>query len=145
MGPRRLSFLAPAIAILLLIGCDDPVTPVTPVTAASLAGTYSATTFTVTPPGQSLIDVLAAGGSLNITLNANGSTTGTLFVPAAASGSGDVTESMTGTFTISGSTVDFTQTADTFVKDMPFTISGNTLRGNETYAGAVVVLVLTRS
>ena len=139
----QLPLLVPVFTLPLLIGCSDD--PVTPITAASLAGTSNATTFTVTPPGQALINVLSAGGSLTITLNADGSTTGTLFVPAAASGSGDVTASMVGTFTISGSTVEFTQADDTFVRDMTFTVSGNTLSGNETFSGAVVVVVLTRS
>src|SRR6266566_4781292 len=113
---------------LLLAACGDDSTG-----PASVAGQYAATT-----------DVLAAGGSLTITLTANGTTPGQLFVPAALNGGTPLTASMDGTFTLSNGVVTFSQAADTFVRDMPFTVLGKTLAGSKDFSGTTVTVVLTR-
>lgn len=51
-----------------------------------LSGTYLATIFLVTPTGQSQADVLAAGGSLSITIDESGNTTGSLNIPGSVTG-----------------------------------------------------------
>ncbi len=66
------------IGLSLAFGCGD-----SPVTPEQLVGTYEATTFALS--GDVTEDVLAAGGSLTITFNAGGSTSGSLFVPASSS------------------------------------------------------------
>lgn len=90
-------------------------------------------------------DVLAAGGSLTITLTANGTTTGQLFVPAALNGGTPLTESMDGTFTPSSGVVTFSQAADTFVRDMPFTVLGKSLAGSKDFSGTTITVLLTPS
>ena len=113
----------------------------------ALAGTYNATEFTTTgTSGQT--NELAAGSTLNITLNSNGSTTGHLHL-AATSGHPALDRDMAGTWTQSGMTVNFDQSADTFVRDLPFAVvaQGSTwsLVGDGTFSGTNVHLTLTRS
>jgi hypothetical protein len=110
-----------------------------------LAGSYSATVFKVTPAGQATIDVLAAGGSLTITITGNNTTSGTLSIPASLNGGVPFTASMEGTVTLSGSTVAFQQTADTFVRDLSWTFAGNSLSvSNQLVSGDAHTLTLTK-
>jgi hypothetical protein len=112
--------------------------------ASPLAGSYVATTFQVTPTGQSMIDVLAQGGTLGISITDDNSTSGTLFVPASVAGTA-ITESMAGTAVQTGNTVRFTQSSDTFVRDLTFTVNGSTLQVvNQPLSGATFNVVLTR-
>ncbi len=123
---------------LLLAACGDASTG-----PASVAGQYAATTFNLVQ-GATTTDVLGAGGRLTITLTANGTTTGQLFVPAALNGGTPLTASMDGTFTLSNGVVTFSQAADTFVRDMPFTVLGKTMAGSKDFSGTTVTVVLTR-
>ena len=110
-----------------------------------LAGTYEATLFVVTPTGQSPIDVLAAGGSLSITVEASGATSGTLFVPASVTGEAPLTASMAGTASINALTVEFDQTADTFVRDLTWYREGTALTVvNQSAGGATFSISLVR-
>ena len=138
---RRLSLLAASSVLLasasVACGSDGPTQP-------SVAGAYVATTFRVTPAGQPMIDVLAGGGTLSINIAADNSTTGSLTLPASLAGS-TTSLTMAGTAVVSGSTIKFQQTADTFVRDLTFTISGNTLSAtNQTVGGATFNVTLTR-
>ena len=139
---RRLSLLAASSVLLasasVACGSDGPTQP------SSVAGAYVATTFRVAPAGQSTIDVLAGGGTLSINIAADNSTTGSLTLPASLAGS-TTSLSMAGTAVVSGSTIKFQQTADTFVRDLTFTISGNTLSAtNQTAGGATFSVTLTK-
>ena len=105
-GPSCLR--AAAAAVVTISACGrNPFTP----TVADMAGTYSATTFTSTN-GATTTDHLAVGGSLTLTLGPDGTTTGRLFVPGGAEGGGDLDADMAGTWTLTGSTVDFAQAAE---------------------------------
>jgi hypothetical protein len=109
----------------------------------NVAGTYTATTFTTTS-GTVTTDQLAAGASFTITLAPDRTTTGRLFVPGADEGGGDLDADMAGTWTLSGSTVEFAQTADTFVRDMPFIATRDRLQGEATFSGTTVRVTLTK-
>ncbi len=122
--------------LLLVAGCSDTIGP------ESLAGTYVATEFTLT--GQVSGDVLAAGGSLSITLNADGTTSGSVFVPAALNDGEDFTASLAGTFTVADGSITFTQDADTFVRDITWEVDVTLLRGAGTFSGVTITVVLTR-
>ena len=131
-----------ALAVgLTLAGCsDDDGTDI-----SDVAGSYEATTFVVTPDGEGPIDVLAAGGFINITINANGTTTGDMFLPASVAGT-DQAFSMDGTASIVGSEqVAFDQVADSFFRELTFTIEAEELVVLEQRAGsAVFTITLTR-
>lgn len=81
---------------------------------------------------------------LNIVLMANDSTTGRLFVPGGADSGVDLDADLTGTWVLHGDTVEFSQTADTFVRDMPFVYAGNKLSGEAQFSGVSVRVVMAR-
>ena len=110
-----------------------------------IAGTYTATVFKVTPTGQAQIDVLAAGGSLTITIGSANATSGSLNIPASINGGTPFTASMTGTASLSGTTVHFQQTADSFVRDLAWTASSNSLTvTSQVVAGASYTITLSK-
>jgi hypothetical protein len=79
-------------------------------------------------------------------LAANGATSGHLHM-AASAGNPVFDADMTGTWTMNGNVVDFTQTADTFVRDMVFTlqlVATNTwdLVGDQAFSGTRIQLTL---
>ena len=110
-----------------------------------LAGTYRADHFMVTPQGESEKDVLAAGGSLVITIEADGSTTGSLNIPASVTGGAAFNASMAGTATVTQLTVEFEQQADTFVRDLIWLrIEGKLTVINAAAGGANYTITLLR-
>lgn len=112
---------------------------------STIAGTYTATVFSVTPTGQAAINVIAAGGSLTIAIATNNATSGSLAIPASINGGTAFNADMAGTATVSGSTVHFQQTADTFVRDLTWTHSGTTLTvSNQAAGSASYTITLTR-
>lgn len=129
------------IGSVLFAACSSDNSDTTP----QLAGTYVATTFVVTPSGQPAADILAAGGSLNITISASGVSSGTLGVPNGIYGGGTA-GSMAGTATVTnGTQVTFAQNADTFVRDLPWTLStANLSVTSQIVSGTAYTIVLTR-
>ena len=91
------------------------------------AGNYTAILFRTTgASGQR--DELAAGSTISLNLASNGTTSGHLHV--APSASNPVLDAdMAGTWREDGSVVTVSQGADTFVKDMPFTLSNDPVNG----------------
>jgi len=127
---RRLPITLAVASILAACGSD------TPTETTALAGSYRATTFRVTPSGQSAIDVLAQAGTLTLTVGADNATSGSLTVPASVSGGTALTASMAGTAVRTGNTVRFQQSADTFVRDLVWTVSNNALTVADQAAGS---------
>ncbi|MNC92474.1 hypothetical protein D3C83_89090 [compost metagenome] len=82
---------------------------------------------------------------LFINLNANGSTTGTLFIPEGNTDGSDLTVNLAGTWSISGNVVTFDQGADTFVRDMEFVFDGDALVADETFGGTRIQVTLERA
>lgn len=110
-----------------------------------LVGTYLATTFLVTPSGQGVLNVLALGGTLGLNVANNYVTSGTLIVPASVNGGSTFTASLAGTATRTGSSVRFTQSADTFVRDLTFTLAENRLEAvDQVVGGTRYNIILTR-
>lgn len=128
-----------AVLAAAVVSCGDDALSV-----QDVVGTYTATSFSVTPTGQAAIDVLAGGGSLAITLAGDGSTTGVMAIPASINGGTALLESMAGTFTLTGTTITFDQAADTFVRDVDFTVSGRRLHAAESLGSAAVDVTLAR-
>jgi hypothetical protein len=140
---RSLLFIGLPALLLACGGSDEPST-------SAAAGGYVATTFRTTgTSGQQ--DQLAIGSTLQINLAENGSTSGHLHA-AAYAGAPAFDADMAGTWTASasGNTIDFTQAADTFVRDMLFTVGTDvngimTLTGDQTFSGTRIQLTLTRA
>ena len=131
------------LLVLLCLGC----TPEDVLGPNDLVGTYTAGTFNLVHNADTT-DVLAAGGSIVINLASTGVTSGQLTVPASLAGGTEFVADMAGTFAISGNSVHFTQGADTFVRDLSFTITGAgpvvSLAGSATFSDTTVNIVLTR-
>ncbi len=139
-GLRRATLAAMLVLPLASCGSDTPTA-----SSGSLAGTYRATAFRVTPTGQPAIDVLPQGGSLTLTIAADRSTTGSLSLPASAAGGTALTASMAGTAVQTGGTIRLQQTADTFVRDLTWSVSASALSVTEQQAGgARFTITLTR-
>jgi hypothetical protein len=103
----------------------------------AVTGTYTATQLTTTEGGTST-NQLAAGASITLTLNANGTTSGRFIVP------GELDADLTGTWTLSGTTVSLSHSADTFLTDTDFQVQGNRLVGDETFGSTRVQVTLTK-
>ena len=125
----------------LFLGCSDSLSPGT-----SVVGKYDAIILVTTPSGGSARNELQAGGSLTITLNSDGSTSGHLHL--AANGLTPVFDAdMAGTWAQNGDVVTFTQAADTFIRNMTFTIqristSVAFLVGDQVFSGTRINLTL---
>lgn len=139
---RSLLLIGLPALLLACGGSDEP-------SSSAYAGSYVATSWTTTG-NSGHQDQLLAGSTLQITLAPNGTTTGHLHV--AASGANPVFDAdMAGTWAVSGNViVDFTQAADTFVKNMLFTVGSNiqgiiTLTGDQTFSGTRIEIILTRA
>jgi hypothetical protein len=130
----RQPVLAATIALGSIVACSEGTSP----TMAGVAGAYTVTAFTTTTSGQTTNE-LAQGASLTLVLSAQGTVTGSLIIPAES-----VDENMAGSWTLNGSTVTFSQAADTFVRDMDFTVGSGTLAGDETFGSTRVQVTLTR-
>ena len=132
--------LVTTAVVSVSVACgDDPFVP----TVDNVAGSYTVTTFTTTS-GSVTTDWLAAGASFTITLASNGTTTGRLFIPGGEEGGGDLDADMAGTWMLTGSTAEFGQAADTFVRDMPFTASANRLLGQASFSGTTIRVTLIK-
>jgi hypothetical protein len=150
---RSAVILGLTVALGGMSACGEDPVQSQDISRAELVGRFEATTIHVDPNGsEAPIDVLEElGGEMEVTLNADGTTTGHILVPGAGEGDGDLDESLTGTFTFEEDTgeLSFEQGADTFVRDLTFQSvrSGGTieLRADETLAtGDAFEVVLRR-
>ncbi len=133
---RGLLMLVAAVAI----ACSgDPFKP----TTENVVGDYSVQTL-ITTDTSGTVDWVATGATWTISLAANGTTSGHLFLPGAAEGGGDFNADMVGTWTLSGDSIQFDQAADSFVRDMAFAALENRLTGDHTFSGTRVRLALTK-
>jgi hypothetical protein len=93
------------------------------------------------------VDVLALGGSLDLVLTSQGTTTGTLVVPAVFTEDGvdDDIISLEGSYTRTGNTLRFEQEGDSFVRDVAWTVGPGTLTTTYTDPEGTIEVTLTRS
>lgn len=138
---RRGSLFAP-VALLLLLACggSDSFTP----TEETVAGTYEAGVFTVTS-FSGTTDLLLAGATVDATLAPDGTTSGRLFVPGGDDDGSDLDEDLGGMWTLSGDTVTFNQTADTFIGEAEFIAGRNTLTAEGSFNGLAIFLQLVKA
>ena len=87
--------------------------------------------------------MLASGASVTLILGADGTTSGRLFVPASITPQVDAP--LTGPWTFFNATdIDLASNSDTFLRDMLFTVGGNTLVGDQTFGAVRIQIVLTK-
>ncbi len=134
-----LSLLTAAAILISIVACSDSFKPNT----ANVAGTYRLQRL-ITTDILDTNDWVAAGATLSLTLNTNGTTAGHIFAPGAGSGGSDFDADLAGTWNLTGDVVTFSQTADTFLRDMPFIAGENRLSGDQTFSGTRVTAVLTK-
>ncbi len=139
MGNLRAVAVCLALAIAAC-GDDDPFNP----TVDNVAGSYTASTFTIESDLLGTVNLLAAGATVSATLDADGTTTGRLFIPEGDDDGSDLDVDLTGTWTLTGDTVTFSQTEDSFIRDVDFVASENRLTGEGTFDDTDVLLVLTK-
>ena len=110
--------LAPVVMLVAAVGCggSDSTGP----QPSGLAGSYTAVQW-VTTGGSGQTNQIANGGTLQITLSDNGSTSGRMHV-AASNGNQAADFDLSGTWSQSGNNINFTQTVDNFLKDVTFAI-----------------------
>lgn len=154
MSFPRLGLRAAALVFAVsTLACNEP----TGTTRDQLSGSYVASlpatggsafgslTFTTTEGGVT-VDRVAEGAEIKLVLAADGTTSGSLFVPNAdpeAPGE-SFTADLTGTWSVAGNVITLTHGADTFLRDMPLTVKGDRLEGDRTFGNVRVRLSLVR-
>ena len=112
----------------------------------TVSGNYRATEW-VTTGGTEQTNQLNAGSLLSMALASDGTTTGHLHV-AASGGNPAFDADMAGTWSMSNNEVTFSQAADTFVRDLTFTLvpSGSVwaLTADQVVNGTRIQLTLTQ-
>lgn len=126
---RAILFVGLPVALL---ACGSSTT--TP-SGNSAAGSYSAIYFVTTGSAGQRNEVLA-GSTLVLNLNADGTTSGHLHV-AAAGANPAFDADMAGTWTQTAFTVNISQRADTFVRNMSFSMSFDAAGGWDLYGDTV--------
>jgi len=126
---------------MMACGGSDSTSP-----SGNVAGSYTATQF-VTTGSSGQTNQILAGSTLVINLAGNGTTTGHLHL-AAQGGNPVLDYDMAGTWAQTGTTVNFSQTADTFVRNIPFTVVANgskwALEGTGSFSGTAVQITLSQ-
>ena len=142
---RKELLVVGAVAALTACGSDS-----TGPSGESAAGNYTAISFrTSGTSGQR--DELAAGSTVTLNLAANGTTSGHLHIaPTSPSASDSFDADLAGTWDQSGNVVTFTQTADSFVRDLRLTLQqdpadGWVLVGDQNFSGTNVKITLKRA
>ena len=129
---------ASAVAVMIgILGCGNSTEPEPNVTIS-----YRAIGWTITEAGMET-NALQAGATLVLDLTEDGRVSGTLFMPAAINDGADLTADMAGTYSISQGILRFAQTADTFVREVEWSVDEQELTADEDVGGAAVVVVLS--
>lgn len=128
------AWMALALIVPAVAACDRK----------ELNGTYAATTFTVANTGSAPQDVLAAGGSINLTIGRDLTTSGSMFIPASVTGTTPFSVSLLGTAAEQGDSVKLNLVQDSFLRDIYLLFDGSTLTGTGTFNGTSVLVTLSK-
>jgi hypothetical protein len=134
---RRSAALATAL-LLASCGNDDRFSP----TVDNVSGSYSASSFTLTS-SSGIVDLLASGASVQVTLTSDGATTGRLLLPGGDTG-GDHDEDLTGTWMLTGAKVTISPVGPSVLRFAQFTAGPHQLTGERILSDQTLRLVLIR-
>lgn len=95
--------------------------------------------------GLATVDALSAGASIALTLRENGTTSGAFVIPASLNNGVAETLDLAGTFQHTNNTVTISPTADTFIRNIPWTAGTNTLVTTVAAGGIQYDVALTRN
>jgi len=139
---RNAALLAAAMLLSFTAACGSDKS--TGPDLEDVAGSYEATVLTATQAGTEH-DVIAAGAIIELVLDEDGTTAGHLSIPASDLSNGEAVDAdMAGSWTLDGTTVHITQSADTFIRDLPLAVDGSNLTGDATFDDVQVHLVMSR-
>jgi len=113
-------------------------------TMDDLAGEYEAAIFTTQETGAGVVNQLSLGSFIELTLSADGTTMGRLFVRDGTEGGGDLDADLTGRWTLAGHAVTLDHAADTFLRDVTFTVDGDRLVTEASFSGGTINVVLEK-
>lgn len=122
-----------ALILAVLAACSGSNGP-----DVSPAGAWHATKLVVTENGTRT-DGVAAGVTIAMVLTSNGSTSGTLHIPAALNDSGvDGNESLAGTWSFDADSthISFDHATDSFIRDNPWAYNGSMMNYSAAGSGA---------
>jgi hypothetical protein len=135
---RRSAALA-VVFFLASCGDDGGFSP----TVDNLSGSYSASSFTITS-SSGIVDLLASGASVQVTLTSDGTTTGRLLLPGSDTDS-DHDEDLAGTWTLTGDKVTFSPRGPSVLRFAQFTAAPDQLTGERILSDQTLRLVLIRN
>jgi len=124
----------------VFLACSDPFTP----TVENVAGTYTLERLTEFHGTVGATNWVPRGGTMTITLETNGTTTGRLFLPGADESGADFDVDMAGTWTLIDGIVVFNQSADSFVRDARWVARRSRITGDHTLGDDRVIAVLSK-
>jgi hypothetical protein len=131
---RLFRFPLALLAVSVLAACEHK----------ELNGSYSATTFTYAAAGSAAKDVIAAGGSITLTIGRDLTTSGSVFIPASVTGSSAFSASLLGTAAQQGDSVKLNLVAASVLSDIYLIFDGSSLSGSGTFNGAAFVVTLSK-
>ncbi len=139
---RSLSMVIAMAAGTTLAGCDAD--EILGPDREEVAGTYTATQFSITT-GSGSEDLLDLGGSVTLTLDADGTSTGTFASPAIGGDPAFVAD-LEGTWDITiGGFIQLEHDDDTVLRDVLFEYDNGELVASEVFTSGVVDIVLRRN
>jgi len=133
---RRIARGAGLVAVLATFACDDTTGP------NDVVGSYEATSFVTTTGGVDRNE-LASGGFIDLVLDSDGTTSGDFHL-AAFGGNPAVDEDLSGTWTLTGSTVRINLDGDLFLEDVDLHADDDRLTIDDTFSGTRIRVTLTR-
>lgn len=137
---KTLARLALAASLVVLPACSSDSFEET-----GLVGSYHATTLTTASASEGTIDYVARGGTVTLTLESNGETSGRLFVPDAGAGDTDLDVELGGHWEFNSGIVILTLDESSFLQTMSLTPIEDRLEGQQDFGGTVVHVVFQRA
>ena len=125
---RALRPLAIIALLTMLRACSDSSSP----NGSTIAAGYVATTLTISGPRLHLVDYLAGGSSLTLTIAADSTVTGRQFVPGTLTASAVIDIDTAGRALPTATTIAFDQNQESFVRHLTVVRHSGYLQADDT-------------